>query len=327
MSNFFEYLLFKGGNSASRAELETETLPYKFTSNSHKLRNYRIYGADGGVGDYDSESDKYIISLRISGKNLFNANRSLGSRVGCTVSVDNAAQTITINATSNSDSYFGSSLSSAGAYTSNCGELLAVDENKKYSLSVSNGNVTKNLITCFDENKISLGYKWQPTNNITLIAGTKYVSFRIGVSSPVYGSSYPFTVQFEENNAATVYEPYCEPKTVNIYLDEPLNEEEYIDFLEQKRFNGDDTSETVALPVIPIISGTNIISVDTEVQPSRIYLQGNIAEVQAVSLSMLSPKMANISTEFDGDELPHDVMPMEISDLELNNIGGDENAE
>lgn len=134
-NDFFKYLLFGrgSGSSASQSELEAENFPYTFTSDSHTLRNYRIYGDENGVGDLDSTTNKYVIPVEINGT------------------------------------------------------------------------------------------------------------------------------------------------AVNISLDSPLNDGDYIDFREQKRFNADDSSEIVSLPVLPILSGINVIDISTENQPSKVYVQGNIS--------------------------------------------------
>ena len=133
-NDFFKYLLFNGGgNAAKRSELETQTLPYTFTSDSHTLRNYRIYGTSDGVGDLDSTTNKYVIPIEINGV------------------------------------------------------------------------------------------------------------------------------------------------SVSILLDSPLDDGDYIDFREQKRFNADDSGEIISLPVIPISSGINVIDIGTENQPSKVYVQGNIS--------------------------------------------------
>ena len=133
-NDFFKYLILNGGgNAARRSELETQTLPYTFTSDSHTLRNYRIYGTSDGVGDLDSTTNKYVIPVEINGV------------------------------------------------------------------------------------------------------------------------------------------------SVSILLDSPLDDGDYIDFREQKRFNADDSGEIISLPVIPISSGINVIDIGTENQPSKVYVQGNIS--------------------------------------------------
>lgn len=139
-NDFFRYLLLNGkANSARRSELETQTFPYTFTSDGYRLKNYRIYGTSDGVGDLDSTTNKYIISVVINGS------------------------------------------------------------------------------------------------------------------------------------------------AVNISLDSPLSDGDYIDFLEQKRFNADDSTEIISLPVMPVVNGINVLNVDTENQPSKVYVQGNISSFSVSS--------------------------------------------
>ena len=64
-------------------------------------------------------------------------------------------------------------------------------------------------------------------------------------------------IQLEEGGL-TDYEPYVEPVTTNIYLDEPLSEGQTINY---KKDN---------LPVLPSFKGTTIVSVETEVKPSNM---------------------------------------------------------
>ena len=66
--------------------------------------------------------------------------------------------------------------------------------------------------------------------------------------------------QLERGQIATNYEPYIEPTTTNIYLDEPIGANE------SKSLS--DTNVN-----IPTINGTNILSIDTTVQPSKVYVQ------------------------------------------------------
>lgn len=65
--------------------------------------------------------------------------------------------------------------------------------------------------------------------------------------------------QLEEGSTPTDYEPYTK-QTTNIYLDEPIGANE------SKSLS--DTNVN-----IPTINGTNILSVNTTVQPSKVYVQ------------------------------------------------------
>ena len=90
-------------------------------------------------------------------------------------------------------------------------------------------------------------------------------------------------IQFEKGSESTSYEPYQTPVTTNLYLPEQIkmvgDEAEYIDYAEQKQHFADGTSTDVLLPALPTISGTNTLSIGTEVQPSRVYLKGKIKEI------------------------------------------------
>lgn len=88
--------------------------------------------------------------------------------------------------------------------------------------------------------------------NITFTATTNgYVSIVIRKAN--YGAIIPsdvpasLNIQFEEGTTATEYEPYI----TNTELD-------------------------VTLPALPTVTGTNVLSVGTEVQPSEMYIKGNI---------------------------------------------------
>ena len=76
------------------------------------------------------------------------------------------------------------------------------------------------------------------------------------------------------------YEPYYAPTTTNLYLPEQLKKVddvyEYIDYAEQKQHFADGTSTAVTLPELNSLAGTNVLTVETEVQPSDIYLKGKI---------------------------------------------------
>ena len=90
-------------------------------------------------------------------------------------------------------------------------------------------------------------------------------------------------IQFEIGNDATSYEPYHAPVTTSIYLPEQIrkigDEAEYIDYGGQKmhRIGADDID--VTLPALQTLTGTNVLSVGTAVQPSRVEVKGRIKAV------------------------------------------------
>lgn len=101
-------------------------------------------------------------------------------------------------------------------------------------------------------------------------------------------------IQIEEGSSSTAYEPYKGSQTTHIYLDEPLRKvgdyADYIDFKNQNVVRKievlDDTGtktisesfgtlstpteENISLPSLKTFKGTNVMSVDTSIQPSNI---------------------------------------------------------
>lgn len=326
------YLLLAKNSSANKTELESESLPYLFKSNGHRLRNYRIYGAEGGVGDEitdenDDNYGKYAIPVTVRGKNLFDFSAwaaSLTSVYRGTFSV--SGDSISVTATEGS------------AFTIPC-----VDGASTYKMPVVGGN-TYTLSWEADsdlsapiyvfENGSTSNYHQKNNQNgkyitFSVAPETTFITLRFAANN--VGDTITYSkIQFESGSASS-YEQYLGMQTKYIYLDEPLAEDEYIDFREQKRFNSDDTSEIVSLPALPSIDGTNIISVETSVQPEKVYVQGNVEEIPSVSLQALNLSPRNLQMDFEDDDLQLDVMPIERPNLQLNDIsetvGGEEVAE
>ena len=85
---------------------------------------------------------------------------------------------------------------------------------KTYTATISDSRFTKNFVSCYDENMNSLGYTKFTTSSFTfdntLKEGAKYFALRFGYEQSVNGESYLFTIQLEEGDTATTYEPYQE---------------------------------------------------------------------------------------------------------------------
>lgn len=78
MTDKLIYLLL-AQNSGTTSDIETQTLPFTFKGNGRRLKNYQIYGNTGGVGDLDSNTNKYVIPVTINGTAT---NISLDSPLG-----------------------------------------------------------------------------------------------------------------------------------------------------------------------------------------------------------------------------------------------------
>ena len=228
---------------------EVESVPpLTFPSNGNNLLNYRIDGANGGVGDLvtdtsDENYGKYKIPAVISGKNLWNDN----------ITFENG----TINQNTGADSSYASDYRirsnftdyiEPGQYTLN---LAGVDRINTIAL-YSEKNIESFVESIVSTSGIPKTFSLQ-TGGYIRVALSK-------VNGDVVTPSDISNIQLEEGSIATDYEPYIEPTTTNIYLDEPIGANE------SKSLS--DTNVN-----IPTINGTNILSIDTTVQPSNVYVQ------------------------------------------------------
>lgn len=213
--------------------------PLTFKSDGAELKSYRIYGAAGGVGDYDENSGKYVIPVTIAGKNKFDGTLFSGY-------------------------YTDSTMTSIGGVSGNY-------KSCKVYLSAGTYTFSSNISVLIIRYITADSYKSNPTSGrITqthtfTISDDGYVSlaFRNAENTPWDDST---TIQIEEAQTATEYEPYHEPIVSTISLDTPLSEGESVSMAETGVQFG-------------TIDGTNILTVGTAVQPSGVEIKGRIQEV------------------------------------------------
>lgn len=222
-------------NYSTIVEFELEGVPpLTFTANGSALKNYRLYGAAGGLGDYDEESGKYVIPVTIAGKNEFDGTLISGYYTDSTMT--------SIGGASRNYKSF-KLLLSAGTYTfsSNIPVLIIrYITADSYKSNPTSGRITQtHTFTVSDDGYVSL-------------------AFRNAENTPWEDST---TLQIEEAQTATEYEPYHEPIVSTISLDTPLSEGESVSMA--------DTGVQFGT-----IDGTNILTVGTEVQPSKLYIKG-----------------------------------------------------
>ena len=206
--------------------------PLTFVSNGENLADYRIYGATGGVGDRT--------------RNLFSGSLETGGFMF--VSGGNYLTDTRVRTT-----------------------YIEVQPDTSYTIQCTGGYAYG---VGFYTDKSYIGYE-QPTPPSSLyVFKTTERSQRIRISfCSKYGDNIQIgiadikSVQLEKGSIATTYEPYgykipivCGGTTTNIYLDEPLEENETISM--------SDTGVS-----IPTINGSNTLSVDTSVQPSSVYVK------------------------------------------------------
>ena len=304
-NDFFKYILLRA-SSTDTAELESETLPYLFKSNGHRLRNYRIYGNTGGVGDLDTETEKYIIPVVLQNKNILkntSPSRTFGN-LTATVQPDG---TVILNGTSPSTAFI------------DINTKVFVESGMILSGCPSGGSANT---YCLRATKLSTeSYANQTGDDIVFTSSENYkISIRINANYTC--DNLIFRPMIRYPNTDGVFVAYEEPAIKNISLDSPLDDGDYIDFREQKRFNSDNTNEILSLPAITSINGISVLSVNTAVQPEKVYVQGNVEQIVTASLQTLNTNLQNLQTDWQiENENSLDVMP-EKPVLNLNEVGG-----
>ena len=222
-------------NYTATTEFELEGVPpLIFRSDGSALKNYRFYGATGGIGDYDEESGKYVIPVTIAGKNKFDGTLFSGY-------------------------YTDSTMTSIGGVSGNYKSCKVYLSAGTYTFSCSVSVLIIRYITSDIYRSNPIGSKYTQEYTFTL-ANDSYVSLAFrNESNTAWDDST--TIQVELSQSATEYEPYHEPSTINIFLDEPVYEGESVSMA--------DTSIQIGT-----IDGTNILTAGTEVQPTKLYIKG-----------------------------------------------------
>lgn len=213
--------------------------PLTFPSNGNNLLNYRIDGTSSGVGDRTknlaNDNDMLLGYWAYADGTYIRTNTWICTpKIACKGNVDYTFQF------ANNSRWYG---------------FVWYDENNNF---ISTANQQKNLQTGFR----SFTAK-SPSNAGYLainIAGYPGTNDTIRTDDLI-------NFQLEESSTVTDYEPYgykipvvCGETTTNIYIEEPIGEDESIS-MEEANVN------------IPTINGTNILSIDTTVQPSNVYVQ------------------------------------------------------
>lgn len=234
--------------------------PLTFKANGAALKDYRIYGNNGGVGDLatdtaDEHYGKYKISVTVKGKNLLPENAM----------VDDVTVVRGVNFTKNADG----SITLNGKCTSSYFYNIFLDYDNPLILNedaiFSTGLRLKlsRLIVSFRKQSDGKYIDFANNSAFVLPAGA-YTRCHIYIyTDSIFDNETIYPMIRKADIEDDTYEPYHIPLTTNIYLPEPLAEGESISM-----------SDTGI--AIPTIDGTNILTVDTQVQPSRVDVKGKI---------------------------------------------------
>lgn len=258
----------------------TGTLPLMLEGcvDEESIIDYTLYGQsvqDGtptpetpieveSVGEFDESTGKYKIPIKVSGKNLFDVSSvkklydSNGKDISNFLIVEDEVLRNKYGAYANSN-YIPCNVTtlSAGTYTLSCEVSGTGSGYIGMFINKSNQRATFKNPNGVDWGEISYTFTLEEESTIT---GIQLQGFG-NASNYLELEIYFRNIQIEESDTATDYEPYHEPITTNIYLDEPLGAGQSINYKKD------------SLPPLPTFKGTSIISTDTTIQPSNAEIE------------------------------------------------------
>ena len=214
-----------------------------------KLLDYRIYGAEGGVGDKN--------------KNLFNPYTLVKGYSG-----QWSDGSLVVNSNGSISDY----IDIGGASKVTATILTATNGGASHPLYFYGAD--KNYIQISDKLGILTGQPGQSSKTFTVPEGAKYCRFYILTN---YSKGNTVWAQVEVGDTFTGYVPYGYEIPVkvndNVYtipsIYPQLGNGDYIDFENRKTVIGG-VETLMKLPEIYLQNGQNIIDVDTTVKPSKI---------------------------------------------------------
>lgn len=212
-----------------------------------------------GVGDLDSESGKYKITLTNAGKNLIIYPYAIDmsvTRSGVTFT-DNGYGIVTANGTATANISLLLNKTNItlenGTYTlSGCPEGGSINTYKVY------GVLYKGNTTGANDNISDIGSGATIDTNLT---GYNAMRIYIRIMKGTVCNNLVFKPMLCKSETATEYEPYRAPDTTNVYHTTPLKDGESISY------------KADGLPELQLYKGENNITADTAVAPSAIDIK------------------------------------------------------
>lgn len=225
------------------------------------------------VGEYDETTGKYKIPIKVSGKNLLSPQKWVsGQHLDGIIAYPNVNYITSIG-----ENYIEANFAAWRGVASEKFEYAkvntvgfkinknqVVDDYIIYYIGLQGYDVDgkKTVFKQLSRSVVADKEYVFKKNNGNFVLGLSTTSVRLCIlsrSQAITGLRvYDF---YSTNDAETGYEPYHEPITTNIYLDEPLGEGQSINYKKD------------GLPAIPTFKGTSIITADTTVQPSNAEIE------------------------------------------------------
>lgn len=225
------------------------TLPLTVDGVGQRLEDYKIYGAEGGVGNKN--------------KNLFNPH---------TLIKGYEAQWSDGSLVKNANGAISDYIDIEGA--SKVTVTILTETNGGASHSFTFYDADKNYIQISDKLGLLTDKPGQRSKTFTVPEGAKYCRFYILTN---YSKGNTVWAQVEVGDAFTGYVPYGYEVPVKVNDDvytipsiyPQLGNDDYIDYENRKVVIGG-VSTMMELPEIYLYNGANVIDVDTAVKPSKM---------------------------------------------------------
>lgn len=269
MNALKDYVNYKLTHADKVAEAEGYPLVMENCKVNKKMKQLLIYGNGDGVGDLTSDG-KYNIPIVIRGVNLFdidtwNAKAETingitftpldNERIHIKGKAENTSSTVSYQKLIKTNQRV---LIKKGFYR---GKPCKYSSASGFTLQfgISNGVTAVNINTKYSGVEVTFDNAY-----------INYVQFHLSGNALKVEYDDVIEIQLMSGTDDLPFEPYVEPITINVFLNEPLSAEEYIDCKNKKVVRG--LSQEFAECNLPkLTSKTTIIEVDTTVLPSNMY--------------------------------------------------------
>ena len=277
------------------AESLTSSLTLADCCGGTNVRNYVIHGAEGGVGDLNSDTGKYEIPVTVRGKNLMSIERDMRNEYASGVIVEKgadyviaqmsaSAENVEPGSTNNSSGWVGMKQKNTETAAFNNCVFKDIKPGTTYTLSYDfeyfylPENVSKIKHVCdvivngtsysqfyYDISQINkrLHNKLKFTTPETISSIELFFSLN---SCKVKLSN----IMLEEGGIKTDYERYAEPQKAVIELSAPLGKNDHVVNASGTTFKNSVLSKASTAEIPLVTSGTNTIEVGTATAPGKI---------------------------------------------------------
>lgn len=278
------------------AESLTSSLTLADCCGGTNVRNYVIHGAEGGIGDLNSDTGKYEIPVTARGKNLISISRDIQSLTSGVV-VEKGKDYVIAQMSASADNVEpGSANSSSGWIGINTLKATAAAFNKCFFKDIK-PSTTYTLSYDFEyfylpggltsvkhRGQISISGKSEYTNALVTEAGKKY-HYKLTFTTPETITQIMFfftlnsckvklsNIMLEEGGSETDYERYAEPQTAVIELSAPLGKNDHVVNASGTTLKNSVLSKASTAEIPLVTSGTNTIEVGTATAPGKIEVE------------------------------------------------------